>query len=98
MRRLIARLKRADTVLDPGPTCREIELEAELDDARARIADLEETVAVLRLDTAPVEIVGSRPSLAGRAELLRERETNRRLAGEVHRLTMANIAANKGPA
>jgi len=96
MRRLITRLRRP--IPEPGPTCRELVLEAELDDARARIADLEAAVAVLRLDTAPVELVGSRPSPVGREALLRERETNRRLAGEVHRLTMANIAADKGSA
>jgi flagellar biosynthesis/type III secretory pathway chaperone len=31
-----------------------------------------------------------------REDLLRERETNRKLADEVHRLTMASIAANRG--
>jgi uncharacterized small protein (DUF1192 family) len=96
-------------------------LQADLGAAHARIADLEESVAVLHAanqrlqaalnDKQPDAVDGVDPLLAriralqadndrlmsGRVgeQLLRERDTNRRLAAEVDRLTQASLAAEK---
>jgi hypothetical protein len=119
IRRLLTLLTRPAEPPDPDLSSadfRVIVLEAELELARHRIADLEAELAEPRqVDTMPIPVIKTpapcvhssglsdlleelavlRATGSSRELYLRERETNGRLAGEVHRLTMANIAADK---
>jgi len=61
----------------------EQELPTDTVDLLTRIADLE------------TESIRLRASCGGREELLRERDTNRRLEAELDRLTQASIAADR---
>lgn len=98
IRRLLSRFRPAAT-----PAAFDLDrdaLEKELIEAGTRVADLEREVRHLRAvneqlrqaDTAPLPAITLPGGPVRREDYLRERETSARLAGDVHRLTMASIA------